>query len=462
MILEFNPDIYKVVNLEQDGITIEYRVFENLNYMEHPVHEIQKLSVYVPEVFYKGESINGYSLNSAPIFMPNTVGGYMPGPQEAPGKNFRGETNTTFYALNHGYVVVSAGVRGRGQIDADGKNVGMAPADICDLKAAVRFIRHNKEVFPGDCEKIITNGTSAGGAMSSLQGSTGNHPDYEPYLEIMGAAKERDDVFASSCYCPITNLEHADMAYEWEFCGLNDYHRMIYEKGITIEGDMTEEQVRLSKELKAAFPAYFNQLGLKDDSGKVYQLDENGDGEFKNLVFENVILSAQIAYNENPDQFMTEIKGMDWLEVKGGKVLGLDWQRFVNFRTRMKPAPAFDDIDPATPENELFGCVEEHYRHFTDFSQQRSHTGASIAESDQIKLMNPMNYIDDDRATKAKYYRICHGAIDRDTSLAVSEMLALKLKNAGCDVQLYHPWNIPHAGDYDIPQLFAWIDSVCR
>ena len=24
---------------------------------------------------------------------------------------------------------------------------------------------------------------------------------------------------------PIINLEHADMAYEWEFCGVNDFHR---------------------------------------------------------------------------------------------------------------------------------------------------------------------------------------------------------------------------------------------
>lgn len=44
--------------------------------------------------------------------------------------------------------------------------------------------------------KIITNGTSAGGALSSLMGATGNHPD------------------------------HADMAYEWEFSGEKDYCQM--------------------------------------------------------------------------------------------------------------------------------------------------------------------------------------------------------------------------------------------
>ena len=36
--------------------------------------------------------------------------------------------------------------------------------------------------------------------MSSLLGSTGNNPSYEPMLKAMGAADTRDDVFASVCY----------------------------------------------------------------------------------------------------------------------------------------------------------------------------------------------------------------------------------------------------------------------
>ena len=52
-------------------------------------------------------------------------------------------------------------------------------------------------------------------ALASLLGATGNHPAYAPLLKVMGAADERDDVFSSVCYCPITDLDHADMAYEW-------------------------------------------------------------------------------------------------------------------------------------------------------------------------------------------------------------------------------------------------------
>ena len=78
-----------------------------------------------------------------------------------------------------------------------------------DYKAAVRYLHFFADELPGDASKIITNGTSAGGALSSLMGSTGNHPDYEPYLQALGAADAGDNVFAASCYCPITNLEHA-------------------------------------------------------------------------------------------------------------------------------------------------------------------------------------------------------------------------------------------------------------
>lgn len=178
--------------------------------------------------------MGNYNLKNAPIFFPNTVGGYMPGAPERPGINkFLKKANATFYALLNWYVVVSPGARGRGLKDENRKFIGNSPACIIDLKESIRYLRYNKESIPGNVEKIISNGTSAGGALSWLLCSTGNHPDYEPYLKELGAANERDDIFAASCYCPITNLENADKAYEWEFCGLNDYHKMKFEK---IEG----------------------------------------------------------------------------------------------------------------------------------------------------------------------------------------------------------------------------------
>ncbi len=86
----------------------------------------------------------------------------------------------------------------KGMDDNTGRMVGRAPAVIVDMKAVIRYLRHNKGQIYGDVEKIITNGTSAGGALSALAGATGNSLDYEPYLEEIGAAKERGDIFAVS------------------------------------------------------------------------------------------------------------------------------------------------------------------------------------------------------------------------------------------------------------------------
>ena len=436
MSLAFDVTQYKINTLALEENTLSYRAYEHIPYVAKPVApEFQQLSIYVPECYYQGEEINGYSLHRAPVFMPNSVGGYMPGPVDAPNVNDKGEPNTIAKALAHGYVVVSAGARGRGMKDSDGKNIGVAPAGICDLKAAVRFLRHHAKDLPGDTEKIITNGTSAGGAMSALQGTTGNHPDYEEYLENMGACKERDDVFASSCYCPITNLDHADMAYEWEFYGLHDYHNYHDPNG---EGSMSEAQIQLSRELKDLFPAYVNSLQLKDENGNELTLDEDGNGTFKEYVLRTVQASV-------PD----------------GEEGFANFAELVKYRTRLKAAPAFDSVSANSWENEVFGTKEVLGRHFSQFAFEHSSVEGQLAEAEQVKMMNPMYYVDDAKADKTKHFRIRHGSVDRDTSLAISNLFAAKLRNAGIDTSLEHPWGIPHADDYDLDELFAWIDEIC-
>lgn len=66
------------------------------------------------------------------------------------------------------------GARGRTLRDAAGTFIGKAPVAIVDLKAAVRYLRFNDDRMPGDAKKIISNGTSAGGALSALLGASGN------------------------------------------------------------------------------------------------------------------------------------------------------------------------------------------------------------------------------------------------------------------------------------------------
>ena len=255
--LKFNPDKYVSKETEINGQKIKYRAYENIVYVKNPVDkDYQNMNIYIPEEYFNNSSIGSYNSNNAPIFFPNTVGGYMPGKADTVGLGRDGKANSLTYALSKGYVVAAPGARGRTLTDNKGNYTGKAPAAIVDLKAAVRYLYLNDEVMPGDANKIVSNGTSAGGALSALLGATGNSQDYLPYLQEIGAADTRDDIFAVSAYCPITNLENADTAYEWMYNGVNSYSRMVFSENTTaeeyndrslthstVQGNLTEDEI---------------------------------------------------------------------------------------------------------------------------------------------------------------------------------------------------------------------------
>ena len=81
--------------------------------------------------------------------------------------------------MSRGYVVASPATRGRTNKASDGNFIGKAPAVIVDLQAATAYLHANDATMPGNAKRIITNGTSAGGAVSLLQGATGNTSDYQ-------------------------------------------------------------------------------------------------------------------------------------------------------------------------------------------------------------------------------------------------------------------------------------------
>jgi hypothetical protein len=473
--LVFDKTNYSVKTLTLNDKTITYRAYENIVYVKHPVDiNYEIINIYVPEEYYEGKSIGSYNVKTAPIFFPNTVGGYMPGAPGSPGQDRDGGPNAALVALSKGYVVAEPGARGRTTQDENGLYTGKAPACIVDLKAAVRYLRYNDKIMPGDAEKIISNGTSAGGALSSLLGATGNNADYEPYLKAIGAADERDDIFAASSYCPITNLDNADMAYEWLFNGINNYSKMMPPpdgfkppmgqgtmpagqfKPPMIQGTMTADQIEISDDLKPLFPAYLNGLGIKKNDGTALTLDANGDGTFKAYVKSFVIASAQKALDGG-----TDLSGLTWITIKDGTVTDIDFDKYIEYATRMKPTSAFDGLDLSTGENELFGTATIKAQHFTPFGKDHSTVGGSLADATIVKILNPMNYIGTKGTTSAQYWRIRHGSIDRDTSLAIPVILATKLKNKGFDVDFAVPWGQGHGGDYDLDELFAWMDKIC-
>jgi hypothetical protein len=186
-------------------------------------------------------------------------------------------------------------------------------------------------------------------------------------------------------------------------------------------------------------------------------LDSAGRGSFQAYVQSLVMASAQTALDQGSD-----LSGLAWLTVQGGVVRGLDWDAYVRYAGRMKLPPAFDALDLGSGENQLFGTATADKQHFTAFSAQRSTVpGATQADAHTVRQMNAMAYIGAaGPAGTAHYWRIRHGTRDRDTSLAIPVMLATRLQNQGHAVDLALPWDRPHSGDYDLPELFAWMVRI--
>jgi hypothetical protein len=462
--LVFDVKDFTVEAVEVGGEIVLYRAYQDIVYVKFPVNAYaenrdgtiteapayQQLNVYVPMDI----ALEDYKTDDTPIFFPNCMGGYNPG---LPCEPDRDEVKT---ALAEGYVVVSPGVRGRTNYDPEtGEFNGKAPAVIVDLKAAVRYLRFNDKRMPGDAEKIISSGTSGGGAISTLLGATGNSEDYEPYLKALGAAKERDDIFAVSAYCPITNLDNADTAYEWLLHGINDYYFLG-------GGTMTGDQLIVSEELKDMFPAYLNSLNLSAE-GVALTLDEDGEGTFKEYVQGFIYDSAQTALDNG-----TDLSGYDWITIEDGVVTDIDWDGYLAYAggvdpvtgetLRMKPAPAFDGIYAPSWENSEFGTATIDNQHFTEYSYTTPYSTweAPLADSAIVKMMNPMYYVDAPGATSSHYWRIRHGAQDEDTSLPIPVILATKLMNTGHEVDFAIPWDQGHGGNYDLEELFDWIETI--
>lgn len=509
------------------GAVINYTAYTRLYFVSNVEDSTyQYMNIYVPEG----------ATEQSPIFLRTNVGGYM---ASQAGQPQAGDASGR--ALAEGYVLVMPGSRGRNStITADeayakahqgvkaGQTIytGRAPKGLLDLKAAIRYLRLFDKEIPGNTERIVTDGTSAGGAMSSLMGGTGNHPAYAEMLKAMGAADERDDVFAAVCYCPITDLDHADMAYEWLY------------KDTDSRKALSETKQALSAELAAQFPDYINSLGLKKADGTALTADN-----YLDYVKQILIRSAQEAKDAGADiadslgfsfssqgGFQAPINGGVGMGQRpqgapdgagpqgpqgmkpngpqdakgpqgmgpngpqgekgpqgmgpngpqgmgprgGGKRVGeyitdLDMPKYLNYvvsTQALKGVPSFDsygvDGGSASGENGEFGDINGSDVNFTPWAAAK--TGQALTEEIQqnVRLLNPMYFIGDAQTSVAPHWYIRHGARDRDTSFAISINLATKLQNTGKDVNFKLAWNRPHGGDYALNELFTWLKEIMK
>ena len=235
----------------------------------------QSCGIYVPGKYFNGVlnsngtytctindsgKIKNYTSTSAPIVMPVNTPGYS---SCAAPTSFSADKIKDY--TDAGFIYLDAGCRGRDNAEA--------PDGVADLKAAVSYYRFNGDVLAGDAEKIFTFGHSGGGAQSAIMGASGNSELYNPYLEDIGSAmvdkngnKLSNAVEGAMCWCPITNLDTADEAYEWN---MGQYMR----ENATFAG-------ALSDDLAEEYAVYINELGLKDPNGNTLKLENVGSGVY--------------------------------------------------------------------------------------------------------------------------------------------------------------------------------------
>ena len=469
-------------------------------YVSNPASlDYETLGIYVPGAYLEA-SANGDGTYTASVKSDAQVGQFTAAtapyvlPVNTPG--FNASQAPTWLAdgiasyTQAGMIYLQPGIRGRDNTtDSQGQEVvGGAPWGVTDLKAAIRYVRYNKDVLPGDTDKIVSFGHSGGGAQSAVLGASGDSTLYNPYLEALGAAMKdkegnpiSDAPYGTMTWSPITSLDYADAAYEWNLGQFADSNTRA-------EGTFTQA---LSQDLAKEYANYINQLGLKHE-GQVLTLAESSEGIYTqgsyatylegvvNQSLNNFLADTSFPYTsdgagpggttesvtyETAQAYIDSLNAeTQWVTYDAAanraKISSLaDFAKYV--KTASKSVPAFDALDRSLAENAVFGVADANELHFdqlvarllknnqakyesltdwnsqyvTDFESDLAKTdslGKTIAERQD--LYNPMFYLTSaysgyQTSKPAPHWRIRSGLSQGDTALTVETNLALALEN---------------------------------
>lgn len=70
--LDFSKQKYTEQSLEVNGRSVKFRAYEGIVYVRNPVDtKYEIINIYVPEAYYSGGSVGGFTAETAPIFFPN-------------------------------------------------------------------------------------------------------------------------------------------------------------------------------------------------------------------------------------------------------------------------------------------------------------------------------------------------------------------------------------------------------
>lgn len=421
---------------------ITYKAYMHIPYVSTPVDkDFQSLNVYIP-VEINGKKV---TTSNSPILLDIGVGGFM----SVKNTDMKDTSYRTDLALAAGYVVVAPGCRGRDNEFADGTYYGKAPSAIVDLKAVIKYIRYNKKRIQGNTDRIVSVGCSAGGALSALLGSSGNSKLFNKYFKEIGAAKAKDHIFATACYSPITDLEHADMAYEWMFGSTETKWGLVDQQ--------------LSEELKSAYADYQLSLNLQGlDGFGILTADNYRDYLLKYYLQPSLTKFLKDVHPNKKDRYLSRNKWITW----NNESAQFTFDDYVSHIGRMKGLPAFDDFGKNQPEPLLFGNKTVNARHFTDFSLRHATKNPNaVIDSDVKNLVNMMNvmyFLNANKTDCAVHWWLRNGTSDNHTSQTIMINLATKLQNIGKNVNTWLFWDGGHCADDDPEGFIEWIGEISK
>jgi hypothetical protein len=467
--------------------------------------DYETLAVFVPGAYFQGTkdsdgtytttvstsgTVGDFTASTAPIVFPVNTPGYA---AQKPVTAYSYDDVSRY--LQVGFVYVHAGLRGRDS------SAGSAPWGVTDLKAAVRYVRHNAAAIPGSKDRMVVFGMSGGGAQSAVMGASGDSALYTPYLQSLGAATDVSDAVAGvMCWCPITNLDYADAAYEWNM-------GRFATTGTRAAGTWSKQY---SADLASAFASGQNRLGLKDSSGKLLTLNASGTGTYYDHVvsvinesLNNFLKDTTFPYAtyKTVDQYFTHLNsGGAWVTYNGdtntARVSNL-----AGFVKSQKPPSkgvgAFDGPDRGATENLVFGNGTGGL-HFSAVSEQviQAHQAAygrlpgwkpayaavgyasDFKKTDSVgkdvisrgNMYNPMYYLNASYAGHrtsqvAPNWRIRTGITQGDTASTTEINLALALTGYGvANVDFATVWGVGHtmaerSGDATT-NFIAWVKAT--
>lgn len=366
---------------------------------------VQRLAILVPSAYLQGTknededtytcavdptgTVGAFSAQTAPIALPLSSTKYE---GQEPLTEFSTEGVATYLAA--GLICVLAGFRGStGGTNADGSTyVGGAPWGLIDCKAALRWLRYNAEDLPGDAENVFAIGRLGGGGMATLLASSGDAPQFNSYLECIGAAFHdsagntiSDAVTGCAGWDPLLVFDNANAAYEWEI-------GQFTATDARQEGSLGRQ---LSIDLCNAYVSYVNMLNLNPPSSQKaafpsqtapLTLEAGEDGRYmkgtyadylRNLVqdaLNEFLLSVSFPLTANSTRYTAAAnyiaalnEDITWLtyDASNNTVTVLNLEGLARcLGSNVLDVCPFDPFDKSSDENALFADEDSNSRHY--------------------------------------------------------------------------------------------------